>query len=410
MLIALLLSALGASPARAAAPFNPVVTASLGTDAARAPSSFSLKITQQDGEEQIGPLSISLPRNGFSVNTDVPGANRQQIGTIRVVLYTGTAPGRAPLTIEGTLNDDNDTRAGCGAGSGRQCILAILEVPGVGSVNAQIEISEADPAVYAIVADLTSTWADPSVAQIDGRLAELSTTLFAKVGDHTVVRNADADTWPLRYSFTSANVPGRSLTGGLQPACAPGCKVDLVTKEYAPTPPFPQAPAAGAAFLGSAAPIEFAWTASTDRNVDPVTYTLILDGQPVYTGSALRTSVNVGPGQHSWQVRADDDHGGSSPLLAPRSFTVIDPNAAQVFTSAISGDRLYIVPGAFVYRINNNPYPLGAETASATADRGYVAFTGGFTLAIAYDAQASAASGYLNLGSLHRIFIDAPGP
>jgi len=404
----LLLGVITTGTARAAtAPFKPVVTASLGTDAARAPSSFSLKITQQDGEEQIGPLSITLPRNpGFTVNTDVPGADRQQIGTIRVVLYTGPTPGRAPLTIDGTLNDDN-SRASCGGTSGRQCIVAILNVPGVGAVTAQLEIYEG-PGGYRISGDLTDTWADDSVAQIDGRLAELSTTLVASVGSHTVVRNPEPGTWPLRYSLTSAEVPSRGLHGGLQPTCAPSCKVDLTTKEYAPTAPGLQSPAAGSASLVSAAPTAFTWAAAWDRNGDPVTYTLILDGQEVASVSGTTAPAPLTPGRHSWQVRADDDHGGSA-TSALRHLTVIDPSTALTFTSAISGDKLYVVPGAFFYKIPNASYALGAETASATADRGAITHQGGFTLAIAYDATTASAAGYLNLGSMHRVFSDAPG-
>lgn len=408
LLSVLLLGVVSTAPARAAAtPFNPVVTAGLGTDAARAPSSFSLKITQQDGEEQIGPLSIVLPRNpGFTVNTDVPGPDRQQIGSIHVVLYTGASPGRAPLTIDGTLNDDN-SRAGCGGTSGRQCIVAILAVPGVGTVTAQLEIYE-DSNGYRISGDLTDTWSNSSVAQIDGRLAELSTTLVSSVGSHTVVRNAEPGTWPLRYTLSSAAVAARGLHGDIQPPCAPDCKVDLVTAEHAPTAPVLQAPAAGSAYLVSSTPTTFTWAASTDRNGDPVTYTLVVDGAEVAFGSGLAATKQLAPGRHSWQVRASDDHSGST-LSGVRYLTVIDPVDALTFTSAISNDKLYVVPGAFVYKIPNNPYPLGAETATATADHGVIAYLGGFTLGIAYDGLTKSAAGYLNLGSLHRVFTDPPG-
>lgn len=397
--------------AQAASPFNPVLTASTSTDAARAATSFSARLTQNDGEEQIGQLSIALPRSpGFVLNTDIPGSNGGQIGTIRVVLYTDPRP--ATLAVDGTLNDDN-ARAGCGGATGRQCIIANLTVPGIGTVAAQLEIYELAGA-YSVQSDLTSTWADPNVAAINARLAELSTTIFATTGTptHTVLRNpSTAGSWPVAYSFTSASVPSRGLTGGLTPPCAPNCAVNLLSKEYAPSAPGQSSPAANGAYL-STAPINFSWGASTDRNGDDVTYTLLIDGTVVASGSptsVLRPAGSIAPGRHTWQVRADDGH--STPVSSTVSaFTIVDPAAALTFISATNGDRLYLdtTNHAFVYQINGGNRH-GAEAASVTAERGSIAFTSGFNLVLAYDTATNAAAGVLVAGQVRREFADAPG-
>lgn len=408
VLSALVMAGVSAAPARAdSTNFRPVVTASLGTDAARAASSFSLKITQKDGEEQIGRLAIALPRNpGFTVNTDVPTTNGAQVGTIRVVLYTNPRPGT--LTIDGTLNDDND-RLGCGGTSGRQCIKANLNVPGVGTVSAQLEVNETTGA-YTIAGDLTSTWADSSVAAIDARLSELSTTLYASVGSHTVVRNPPtAGTWPLRYELTSAEVPSRSLNGGRQPECTPSCSVGLVTKEYAPSAPGLVSPRQNSAYLTTAT-IPFAWSASTDRNGDPITYTLLVDGAPVAAGLTTRAvSASLPAGLHNWRVVADDGRGTPTNSFDWR-VAVIDPASAITFTSVTNSDVLYVDPvlRAFVYQVADGA-SHGAIAPSVTAPVGYIAFNGGFTLAMAYDATTGSAAGTFVGASQPRPFLDPPG-
>lgn len=408
---ALVTAGVGAAPARAdSTNFHPVLTASLGTDAARAASSFSLKITQQDGEEQIGLLAIALPRSpGFTVNTDVPGGNGAQIGTIRVVLYTNPRP--ATLTIDGTLTDNND-RAGCGGPSGRQCIKANLNVPGVGTVSADLELIEGTGA-YTIAGDLTSTWADPSVAAVDARLAELSTTLSAAVGAHTVVRNPPtAGTWPLRYDLTSASVPARGLIGGRQPDCAPTCQVDLVTKEYAPSAPGLISPRQNSAYLTTSI-IPFAWTAATDRNGDPLTYTLLVDGAPVLAGStSLTGSTTLPRGAHTWRIVADDGRG--TPTSSVNwTVAVIDPSTALVFRSVTNNDVLHVDPAlhAFVYQVANGGQH-GGISPSANGPTGYIAFNGGnggFTLVATYDDLTRSAAGTFVGSSQTRPFLDPPG-
>jgi len=403
---ALLIGLVGAVPAQAdSTNFHPVVTAGLGTDAARAPSSFSLKITQNDGEEQIGRLAITLPRNpGFMVNTDVPGSNGGQIGTIRVVLYTDPRPGT--LTIEGTLNDDNG-RVGC-HNIPRQCIVANLNVAGQ-NVQAKLEINELTGA-YSIEGDLTGTWADPSVGAIDARLAELSTTLFAKAGAHTIVTNpAAADTWPLTYSLTSASVPGRSI-GDRTPTCGTVCTIPLTTREYAPTRPGLQTPANGAAYLASAS-IPFSWAPSSDANGDTLTYKLFVDDTEVVPlGPTGRTaSVSLPPGLHEWRVQVDDGHGRTNDSVVWK-VTTIDGATALRFVSATNADVLYVDPvrRAFVYQVANGGQ-YGGISPTANGLTGYIAFNGGFTLAATYDDTTRSAAGTFVGSGQTRPFLDPPG-
>lgn len=407
LLTALLLGSAATAPAQAdSTNFNPVVTASLGNDAARAASSFSLKITQADGEEQIGKLAIALPHtSAFTVNTDVPGTDGAQIGTIHVLLYTNPRPGT--LTIDGTLNDDN-SRPGCHVPATRQCILANLDVAGQ-PVRAQLEINEIG-GTYSIEGDLTSTWADPNVGAIDARLAELSTTLVAKVGAHAVITNpATAGSWPLTYRLTSAQVPGRSV-GGRVPVCDPGCSVPLTTTEYSPGKPGLQSPANGAAYL-STTPIRFAWGASSDRNGDTVTYELLVDGAPVLPldPTGRTADVALAPGTHTWLVRADDGHGlrSESPIW---NVTTIDASTALRFESTTNGDVLHIDPArhAFVYQVAGSGQ-YGAVAQSANGPTGYLAFNSGFTLAIAFDDTTRSAVGTFSGANQTRPFLDPPG-
>lgn len=406
LLAALTLGAPLAAPAAAATkPFNPKVTVARSTPAARAATSFTVKITQTEGEEQIGDLKLLLPRNpGFLVNTNVAG-DGAQIGTIHVVLYTGPSPG-APLTIDGTLHDHND-RSFCTTQTGVQCVQARLQVADQ-EINAELEIYE-DASSYRIQTDLTPTWGDSNVTQLQGRLAELSATLNATAGADTVVRNPSvAGSVPFTWDLTSASVPGRGYTGGLKPPCATSsCSINLVTSEYAPSAPGLQAPGAGAALFLSTSPTAFSWTAARDANGDPLTYALLIDGDVVAEGSGLSATYPLAAGQHSWRVIAKDDHGFETSSAA-RTLTVIDPGTALVFTS-INNDRLYIVPGAYLYTIDGNPKPLGSETPSATVDQGYVVATGAFTLAIAYDATTRSAAGSLTIGNTRRVFTDLPG-
>lgn len=403
-LVLALVSVSSGLPARAdSTNFTPAVIASLGTDAARAPSSFSLKITQPDGQEQIGKLAIALPQTGaFTVDTDVPGSDGAQIGTIRVVLYTDPRPGR--LTIDGTLHDDN-ARSLCVTNATIQCIVAKLNVAGQ-TVTAKLEIREVD-GTYSIEGDLTSTWASDEVSAIDARLAELSTTLFANVASHNVVRNPPtAGTWPLTYRLESAAVPGRSV-GGREPACAPSCKVDLGTREYAPTAPTPAAPAHGAAQLSST-PVAFAWHGASDANGDAPTYTLVVDDTlEIPTGAATTASLSLSPGAHTWRVRADDGHGHTS--TSPTwTVTTVDATRALRFHST-SGDDLFVDPAlhAFVYRLADGR-EFGAVTSSASGPTGYIAFNGAFTLAVAYDDPSRSAAGTFLGARLTRPFLDTP--
>lgn len=405
LLGALTLGAALAAPAAAATkPFNPKVSVSRSTDAARAATQFTVKITQTEGEEQIGDLKLLLPRNpGFLVNTDVAG-DGAQIGTIHVVLYTGPSPG-APLTIDGTLHDHND-RSFCTTQTGVQCVQARLRFAEQ-EINAELEIYE-DLSSYRIQTSLTSTWADSSVTQLQGRLSELSATLNARAGTETVVKNpATAGSVPFTWDFTSASVPERGYTGGVKPPCAPSsCSINLVSKEYAPSAPGLQAPGAGTARFVSTSPTAFSWTAARDANDDPLTYTLVVDNTGVSSGPGLSAMQQLSAGRHSWKVIATDDRGFET-SSAVRTITVIDPADAQVFTST-NNDKLYIVNGAYLYLITGTSTPLGGETPSATEGQGYVVATGAFTLAIAYDETTSSAAGYLTVGNTRRVFTDLP--
>lgn len=399
---ALLFGVTGAPPARAAGTFDPQVTVTRTSDAARAATSLSLKITQSDDEDQIGKVALTLPRApGFTVNTDVPGSNGAEIGTIRIVLFSD--PGRTKVTINGTLADDNE-RAGCGPTSNprRQCIIANLSVAGV-QVRAQLEIYEDSaplPSVYRITGDLTSTWADPNVQSINAHLAELSTTLYASVGGHTVIRNPDiAGTWPFAYDL-------KSTTNGTQPCAATSsCKIDLASVEYAPNAAAQQTPVDSAAVLSTSA-TPFRWAPSWDANGDSVSYQLLVDDIEQASGPATSASLSLAPGNHTWKVVATDSTGRSTTSLT-RALTVVDPSLAQVFTG-LNGDKLYVVPGAFVYVISGST-ALGTATASATPDRGSIVANGsGFTLVVAYDAATGTAAGALNFGSVRRGFVDPP--
>lgn len=382
--------------------FHPVVTANLGYDAARQPSPFSLKITQQDGEEQIGAVRIALPRSpGYTVHTDVPG-DGAQIGTIHVVLYTDPHPG-GTLTIDGTLNDDN--RPDCAIVGVKQCIKAILNVAGQ-TVTASLVINETTD-FYTIVGDLAPTWNDPNVKAIHAGLAELSTTLWASANGQTVFKNPDVGGYfPLSYSLRS--VPPTANQAGSTPDCGETCTVPLYPNEYAPTPPWLVAPANGAAVLAGSA-VTFNWAASFDANGDTVTYQWTLDGATVDKFDQRSAITSLEPGRHTWSVTASDGHGltgfsGESTVIA------IDPATPTLrFLSVANGDVLYVSPSqsAFVYVLPSGAQ-YGAVTSSASGPNGYILFSGAFQLLAGYDAVTKTAVGTFLGANDTRPFIDPP--
>lgn len=398
LLVALLLGVVGLVPARAAGTFEPVVTVSTSNDAARAATPFSLKITQDDGEDQIGPIQLDLARDpGFTVDTDVPGSNGTQVGTLQIVVFTDPRP--STLTLDGRLLDDND-RAGCDAGV-RQCIIAeIQDVPGYGPVSAQLEIEESVPGVYRIAGDLTDTWANPAVQQIHAGLKELSATLNATSGSHVIVRNPQtAGTWDFDYRL-------ESLTGAVREATLP-----LTSVEYPPTVPAQILPAYDSVHL-STQPIDFVWLPSTDRNDDTITYTLEVDGQAPIEVPAPDTHalVTLSPGTYEWLVTATAD--GDTASSGRGRVIVIDPNAptSYTFTSIPNGDKLYVDPvqHVFVYRQANGALS-GARSSGANVDRGLITNTSGFTLVMTYDNTLRAATGAFIQGGARREFVDPAG-
>ena len=379
-----------ATPAAADADFNPVMTATRSTDAARAAAALHVRITQPDAQHQVGQVRIAVPRT-YTFNTDAPG-DGAQIGTAHLEAYINPRP--STLTIDATVHDGNDD---CDAGS--QCVVVKANIPGIGTVELPLEIEQTETE-YVIAGDITSLWNDDYVRGIDARLKELQVDVNARVGSHVVFGNpATAGPHPFTYSFTSAKVDALGHGGGLVPDCGPVCDVALEAKEYAPSRSNLRAPAS-AGISASDTAQTFSWSPVTDANGDAVTYTLEVSGGPsAFTLAGLTGTTHgagpLAPGNYTWKVSAVDTQGDVTTSLT-WTLTVVDATTALKFVSAVTNDVLLVTPGAgFVYRIG------GAKTTAAeygaVADvsdvRGVITYTGPrFNLVGAYDTTTSSAA------------------
>lgn len=397
-----------ATPARAAADFNPTMTATRSTDAARAAAALHVEIAQADNEQQVGKLRIAVPKT-YTFNTDVPGSNGAQIGSAQLQAYIDPRP--STLTIDATVHDGND---GCAVG--KQCVLVRANIPGIGAIEFTLEIAQT-ATEYVIEGDISSLWNSDYVRGIDARLKELTVDINAKTGAHTVFANPIvAGNHPLTYSFTSARINSLGYAGGAIPDCGAVCPIDLESKEYAPNRSNLRAPAS-AGVSASTTTQTFSWSPVADLNGDTVTYDLEVNGPSGFTATGLTgITYNAGtlaPGSYSWKVTSVDSTGLRTNSVT-WGLTVVDAAAALKFVSATNGDVLLVTPGTgFVYRVGGAT-TTGAEYG-ALADvadvRGVINYSGSrFSLAGAYDAPTGTAALVLNQGGTAlRPLVDPAG-
>jgi len=407
------MTALNAPSAVADEGFDPTLTVTRSSDAARAESNLGLRIQQADNEDQIGKIRIALS-NDFTLDTDVAGSNAQ-IGTLNVVLYT--TPARTQVTLTGTLHDGNDPSAWT-CGSAAQCVIARINldalVPGAGTIDVPLPITD-DGNVYAIEGDLTDTWKSQEAQAIQARLKDLSATIFKSQGGETIFRNPlTAGDRTLTYEFASAEVPGYS-EGGKVPNCGPACDIALAAKEYAPSAPGLRTPGNLTATVDP--DVDFSWFASTDPNGDPITYSFELDEAATDVGIALSLSDQLTPGVHQWRVIASSTPPGGATDSTPsglRRLAVLGESNSFVFTDAVGSDQLFVSPeaGAFVYLESqmHGGAEYGRMRDSLGDPAGTIIHNESFVLSAVYDGATGTAAGTFSTGlnAVPRTFTD-PG-
>lgn len=407
---------LPSSPARAD-DFSPTISVTRSSNAARAAAGLTLKAEQPDGQEQVGSIKLRLP-GAFTFNTDAAG-DGAQIGTLAASLYINPRP--STLTITGTIHDNNHA---CPADAPpppyRQCMLALVSVPGVGDFEISLVVPiDQVTGDYVVEADIASLWSEDYVRGIDGRLKDITLAFPARVGNHVVFRNPQvaAEDYTFTYELRSARIDALGYTGGRSPACGDVCSVLLPAREANPSVPSLRSPGHGSVTT-SATNVTFSWNPSNDANGDAVSYVATVTGPAgVQEISTNATSAPVGalaPGAYTWKVVATDATGRQA-STATASFRVLDRATAVSFT-ATSGDSLLVFAAddIVIYRLAGPATlanELSATQAGLEADRGVLNVeTPAFRLAGAYESTAkTAALTLVPTSGGARTFTDLPG-